>query len=411
MPMRFEQGDSVGRDGEYRIDRLLGDPGGFGQTYKAVNLNTTASVALKFLNTDSLEEARREGQSVAGTTHEAVVRVLDVVEWDRPFVVMEFVGGQDLSTYLEQSAPLTSSVWWQTLRPLLSGLQHLHARGVVHRDIKPANIVLRDGKPQRPVIVDFGAARREDQELSQIIVARAYADPEIVRHEPRKPEPNWDIYSLAVVSFEALFRDSFEDLQHLRVVAEAHRRMRQELASSDSTFCQAIGKALEGADQRPQQVVDWLAMMVQPDGLSDGAVSAGGSSSIYEPPSSVVTSGSKRHTVAAKCRELERRYGLPERSVQLTDADGEPMDGRTSLVSFWEAWEQVYDEFGVEFLREYFGDDETVKSVREGIAQHLNYPTSPHVISVAIVGPDGELYGGGKRVKTLRRDFATTVVD
>ena len=392
MPQRLKQGARVGNGGKYRIDRQLGE-GGFGETYKAVNTHINASVALKFLDNDSFDQARNEastahaGLGEAVARHDAVVKVLDAERWERPFVVMEFVDGQDLSEYLEQGAPLTSSDWWQTLKPLLSGLQHLHARGLVHRDIKPANIILRYGKPQEPVIVDFGAARKQDQDLSQIIVSPLYADPEIGRS--RRAEFRWDIYSLAIVSFEALFRDYFEELTDDDLsVPEAHESMRQFLASSDSRFCQAIGKGLEKMDQRPKQVIDWLAMMVQPDGEPAPP-------DPDPPPTPRLASVP---TVAAKCRELEEKFSLPARSVQLVDARRQTIDGRTSLVSLWKSWEKYDDEEG----RGLFGDDHTVSTVQETVASHLNYPKK----SVRLVGPDGKPYFGATRVKTVRRHFA-----
>ena len=115
MPVRFKQGDKVGHDGQYLIDRRLGE-GGFGETYKAINTHTSANVALKFLDNDSFEDAKKEAGNAAGRYHEAVVNITDVVAWERPFVVMEFVDGQSLSEYIKQNAPLPPSAWWQTLR-------------------------------------------------------------------------------------------------------------------------------------------------------------------------------------------------------------------------------------------------------------------------------------------------------
>ena len=400
MHVRFRQGDKVGHDGQYLIDQKLGE-GGFGETYKAINTHTNANVALKFLDNDSFEDAKKEAGNAGGRHHEAVVNVTDVVAWERPFVVMEFVDGQSLSTYIKQNAPLSPSVWWQTLRPLLSGIHHLHTSGLVHRDIKPDNIILREGRPQQPVIVDFGAARKTGERLSKMILAPWYADPQILNIGAKRPETSWDIYSLAVVSFEALF--GRDEVDHLENPAEAHEYMRQYLATS-TPFYQTIGKGLETMDQRPKHVIDWLLMMVQPDEGSDSFDSlesedVSSVSSRSEQPSTT-TSTSERHTVAAKCRELEQTYNLPERSVQLFDANDEPLDGRTSLVSFWKSWER--NEEDREFLGKLFVDKDNVRDVREGIAYRMSYPEK----AVRLVGPDGEPYHGGTKVKTVRRDFA-----
>ena len=407
MPKQFlEQGERVGLGAQYRIERKLGS-GGFGETYKAVNLNTGASVALKFLDDDSFAAAKQEGSSATGPVHAALVKVLDVVQWDRPFVVMEFVDGENLSEYLEWTAPMPPSVWWRTLKPLLSGLNHLHTRGLVHRDIKPSNIILREGRPQQPVIVDFGAARKQDQELSQTIRSPWYADPEMDGGNFQKPETSWDIYSLAVVSFEALFGK--DDINRDLPPAAAHEKMRQYLAS-DTPFFQAIGKGLEKLDQRPKEVVDWLSMMVQLDGEADkidpwtpDSVSGVSERSSRYAQRSSASSGSGRHTVAGKCREIERTYNLPERSVQLFDSDDKPIDGRTSLVSFWKSWEIFDDNDDREFLGSLVDDDDRVSRVREFIASCLRYPEK----SVRLVGPDRGPYKGNTKVKTVRRHFST----
>ena len=381
--MRMRRGACVGPEEKYRIEGALGD-GGFGDTYRAVNQSTGARVALKFLDSDSFDKAKQEGGSAVGTAHENVVKVLDVVNWERPFVVMEFVDGESLSDYLDQNAPLPPPVWWQTLKPLLSGLHHLHATGLVHRDIKPDNIILRDHNPQRPVIVDFGAARKRDEKLSQVIITPLYADPEIQQTNFKKPVASWDIYSLAVVSFEALFWDDFEKLTNSLESSEAHENMKQHLLGQDSNFFQAIGKGLERMDQRPSQVVDWLAMMVEPSAIREEHIAT-----------------ASKHTVASKCREIEQTYRFPERSIQLTDAHDEPVDGRASLISFWKSRELSID-YGEDILKDFFDDDDTVKSVRDSITNHLSYPDN----SVRLVNRDGEPYNGNTKVKTVRKDFS-----
>lgn len=116
-----------------------------------------------------------------------------------------------LSETPEENA-LTPAQWWQILRPLLSGVQHLHSAGIVHRDIKPANVVLRDSNPTTPVIIDFGAARNRSELLTQIIGSGMYMDPVIADFGAWQPDYSWDIYSLAVLSFEAMFPLDFAEL-------------------------------------------------------------------------------------------------------------------------------------------------------------------------------------------------------
>ena len=393
---QFKRGEAVGSDRKYRIEQELAR-GGFGATYEAVNTATNTTVALKFLDAGAFQEAKNEGSKVTEHNHEAVVRVLDVVEWDWPFIVMEFVEGQVLSCFLEQNAPLSPRQWWETLRPLLKGLHHLHAIGTVHRDIKPANIILRHRQPHLPVIVDFGAARATSQYLTYIVRSGHYTDPMVYGLGLRRAEPSWDIYSLAVVSFEALFKVEFELVKDA-LASEAFRdQMLGLFMNCDSRFLQAIGRGLEPQEQRPKQVVDWMTLMVNPDDVVRDADPVPGSSTADSKPSAV--SHPARHTVAAKCRELEERYGLPPRSVGLM-ADGEPLRGQTSLVSFWRSWEYSVDGGRDEFTA-LVDDGDTVFSVRDLIRRHLQYP----VQSVCLVAPGGEKYQGQTKIKTVRRDY------
>ncbi len=329
--------------------------------------------------------------------HDAVVKVLDVVEWDFPFIVMEFVDGQVLSDFFDRNAPLSPSQWWESLRPLLKGLHHLHATGTVHRDIKPANIILRHRQPHLPVIVDFGAARHTGRDLTQIIHSQHYTDPEVRRLELRVAEPSWDIYSLAVVSFEALFNDEFTELVDASAPEAFRDQMLGLVMRCDSCFLQAIGRGLEPREQRPKQVVDWMTLMVAPDGVVREADPVPSSSTTDGKPSAV--SRATRHTVAAKCSELEERYGLPSGSVGLM-ADGEPLRGQTSLVSFWRSWEYSVDGGRDEFAT-LVDDGDTVSSVRDMVQRHLKYP----VESVCLVQPDGSVYRGNTKIKTVRGDF------
>ena len=397
MP-KFKKGETVGSDRKYRIERELGK-GGFGATYEAINTSTNAKVALKFLDSGSFDEARKEGSKVTEHNHEAVVKVLDVVEWKLPFIVMEFVEGQVLSDFLDQHAPLSPSQWWETFRPLLKGLHHLHAIGTVHRDIKPANIILRNKQPELPVIVDFGAARRTSQDITQIIHSQHYTDPMVVLHRLGRAKPGWDIYSLAVVSFEALFKYEFTELVEDASVPplEFRDRMLRWLMGCESRFLRAIGRGLEPQDQRPEQVVDWMTLMVTPGDVVCEADPVSTSSSTTDSEPSAV-SHTTRHTVAAKCRELEKRYGLPPHSVGLVADDGEPLPGQTSLVSFLRSWEYAVDGDGDEFAT-LVDDGDTVSSVCDMVQRHLQYP----VKSVCLVKPDGGVYRGMTKIKTVRR--------
>ena len=72
---------------------------------------------------------------------------------------MDYVEGEDLSTYLTRKGTLSEDELKGILYPLLSALEVIHQADFLHRDIKPGNIVLRDSDGS-PVLLDFGAARQ-----------------------------------------------------------------------------------------------------------------------------------------------------------------------------------------------------------------------------------------------------------
>lgn len=210
--MQLDAGDTVG---SYEIETELGS-GGFGQTFRAVHTGTHERVVLKFPHAASPDEAAAEARAIGRLrgTHDAIVTVRDVVFNDNPYVVLEHVDGTGLDEYLsERDTRLEPSLWWQTLRPLMSGVQHLHSAEIVHRDIKPENVMLRDSSPDKPVIIDFGAARNMNKLLSQHIGTGMYMDPIIADYGALQPDPKWDLYSLAILSYEAMFPVDFSELK------------------------------------------------------------------------------------------------------------------------------------------------------------------------------------------------------
>src|SRR6187431_659820 len=100
--------------------------------------------------------------AMARLEHPHCAAVVDVgLHEDRPFVVMDFVSGQNLKDVLAAEAPLPIVRAVEILRQILSGLAHAHELGIIHRDIKPANLVLsqKAGLGDHIKVLDFGLAR------------------------------------------------------------------------------------------------------------------------------------------------------------------------------------------------------------------------------------------------------------
>jgi serine/threonine-protein kinase len=213
-----ERGDLSGAilDGRYRVIEPIAE-GAMGVVYRAERIKLGRIVAVKVLHDvlpNELSGRKRfeiEAMAMAKLEHPHCASVLDVgVHNDRPFVVMDFVSGQNLRDLIAkgpQAIPRAAEI----VRQVLSGLAHAHEHGIIHRDIKPANIVLshKTGLGDHVKILDFGLARLHEsghsgQNLTSGIVVGtpAYMAPEQIRGEAL--DHRADLYACGVLLFELL---------------------------------------------------------------------------------------------------------------------------------------------------------------------------------------------------------------
>jgi len=157
--------------GKYRLGRLLGE-GGMGAVYEAEHVGLGAKVAVKLLgegsNTDpkSIARFKREAKAMGQVKHDNVVRVMDTGadEFGLPYLVMELLDGESLSSVLRRERRLKPEVAVEITCQILAGLSVAHDKGVVHRDLKPGNVFLahqEDGR-RRVKILDFGISKLHD---------------------------------------------------------------------------------------------------------------------------------------------------------------------------------------------------------------------------------------------------------
>jgi len=155
-------------DGKYRLGRLIGE-GGMGAVYEAEHTGLGAAVAIKLLNegftTDqkAVSRFRREGRAAAAIRHENIVAVYDTgtSEQGVPFLVMELLDGESLSSFLRRERAVSPKVAAAIAVQILAGLGAAHSKKVVHRDLKPGNVLLakcRDGS-RAVKILDFGISK------------------------------------------------------------------------------------------------------------------------------------------------------------------------------------------------------------------------------------------------------------
>jgi serine/threonine-protein kinase len=131
--------------GRYRVERWLG-AGGMGEVYAVYDGLLRQSVALKVLHrTDPLFRSRLidEVRLARQVTHPAVCRVYDIGEDDgTPFLTMELIDGENLSTRLARSGPLPSAEVIHIATRLAEALAAAHEAGILHRDLKPSNVMI-----------------------------------------------------------------------------------------------------------------------------------------------------------------------------------------------------------------------------------------------------------------------------
>lgn len=205
--------------GKYQIICEVGR-GGMGIVYKGHDTSLKRPVAIKQLFLENIEpdkrdefreRFRREACLAAGVTHPNLTAVYDVsISSENSYFVMEFLDGQNLRNLIEQSPG--NKIKAEDLLPIIkqvcAGLQHAHDMSLVHRDIKPDNIfILTDGKVK---ITDFGIAKSiregENSMLTNpgtMLGTMTYSSPEQLK-DARHVDHRSDIYSLAVVAYEAL---------------------------------------------------------------------------------------------------------------------------------------------------------------------------------------------------------------
>jgi len=208
------------RIGQYEVLELLGR-GGMAEVYRGRHTRLDRTVAIKVLSANLAAEGdfrkrfEREAQSVAALKHSNIVGVFDFGDVEGLyFMVMEFVTGQTLAQFLEQSGALPLEQVLPMMRDIASALDYAHAQGIIHRDIKPSNIMLEpitvrqsNSLGLRAILTDFGIAKLMRSEggtkTEGLTGTLDYMAPEQIRVS-HDLDGRADVYALGVVFYVML---------------------------------------------------------------------------------------------------------------------------------------------------------------------------------------------------------------
>ena len=205
-------------EGAYRITRLIGE-GGMGAVYEAIQLRLNKRVAVKLMarqltaNQDALTRFRREAEITSRLGHPNLVNVIDfgASEAGEPYLVMEYLEGEDLDHRLGRRGSLPVDLAVHIAKQTASALAAAHAQGVVHRDLKPANVFLLNvpGELEFVKVLDFGISKVKAAgvKLTKAAVALGtpnYMSPEQAAGRTDEIDHQVDQWALACITWEML---------------------------------------------------------------------------------------------------------------------------------------------------------------------------------------------------------------
>lgn len=187
--------------------------GGMGEVYRAGQVGTPRTVAVKFLNpVPSAPHPlpaggfQRELDLMGSLHHPNVAAIYDCGQIEgRFYLVMEYVSGTTLRAHMKPRKPW--DVPWATLilEAIARALSYIHGRDILHLDLKPENVMCDDQGVIK--ITDFGLAlsRVDAWTLSELGLAQGtldYCSPEQRYGLPI--DQRSDLFSLATLAYELL---------------------------------------------------------------------------------------------------------------------------------------------------------------------------------------------------------------
>jgi serine/threonine-protein kinase len=203
--------------GKYRVEKVLG-VGGMGVVVAATHLQLGQLVALKFIRQESITNPEivsrfeREARVAACLRSEHVARTIDIgrLETGSPYIVMEYLQGDNLASLLRQQGKVPVALACDFIIQACEALAEAHSLGIVHRDLKPGNLFLANLPHGRRAIkiLDFGISKSlsssSDPSITRtqdLMGSPGYMSPEQMR-STKNVDGRSDLWSLGVILYE-----------------------------------------------------------------------------------------------------------------------------------------------------------------------------------------------------------------
>ncbi len=245
--------------GGFRVEQLLAR-GGFGEVYRATELDGERPAALKIMHAElcgtptAVARFLREAEVMLRIRHPHVVelRSSGTVDDGRPYLAMEFLAGTDLGRVIAEQGRLAPARALAVLEPVAAALAAAHAGSIIHRDVKASNVLLVDGADgERVVLIDFGVAKLAAADALDLTTSRQVIGtpltmaPEQIVGAP--VDVRTDVYGLGVLTFHLLTaRLPFED-ESPTVVQYLHAHARRPKASAFAPLPPAVDEVIARA--------------------------------------------------------------------------------------------------------------------------------------------------------------------
>ena len=205
----MEGNDPIGKlIGNYRIEKLLSDAGGFAKVYLGKHIHLDRLVVIKLLRatqapSEQKEQILKEARFLETLKHKYILPIRDTgIQDGVPYLVIEFAPNGSLRDRLRErhQSPLSIEEALTILSQVGRALQFAHQHNVLHRDLKPGNILFN--ADNEALLADFGIALKLDTARTQsvdMVGTPAYMAPE---QFAGKASPKSDQYALGCIAYE-----------------------------------------------------------------------------------------------------------------------------------------------------------------------------------------------------------------